>query len=92
MTEYSSSFLFDNPALALLIAAVLIVIVYIFARQLSPNEMKRFSLYMSIGISILILMFILAIFIPQIVPFYPFIIFGLAIAICIHLYKKSKIE
>ena len=92
MRDYTGNFIFEHPVISVIIAAVLIVLVYVFSRQLNPNELKSFSIYMSIGIVLLAVLFVLAILIPQVVKFYPFVILGIAIAIGIFLYQRSNIR
>jgi len=91
MDTYLSDFFSSHPVISVFIAAILIVLVYLFSRYLSPSEMKRFSLYMSIGIVFLVLLFVVAIYVPQAVSYYPYIILAIALAICFFLYKRINL-
>jgi hypothetical protein len=90
MKNYPINLIAEHPAIIILVAVVLIAVLYFFSKQLRPEEMKRFSLFMGIGIAFFITMFVLAMLIPNVVRFYPFVILGIALVICGYLFNKFK--
>jgi hypothetical protein len=90
MNEIFRNFLSTSPEIAIVLAVVLVISLYLFTRYLNTKEMKRFSLFMSIGIALLVILFIIAIFFPEVVPYYPYVILGLAIAIGYFIHQKYK--
>ena len=90
MNNYPANLIANHPAIIILVAVVLLAVVYFFTRQLRPEEMRRFSLFMGIGIALLIIMTVLAMLLPQVVKYYPFVVLGAAVIICAYLYKKFQ--
>jgi len=89
MRSYGN-FVFDHPGIAVAIIVVMIVMVYVFSRQLKPQELKKFSLFMGIGIAALLFLFLIAMFFPPVVKYYPYVILCITIITFMVLYQKFK--